>query len=286
MSYLSFLDHRRGLETRLRQAWEEFFELGDWLLENAEKVRFKYYKVENHTYLPDWRDALKDPRYTPRYIGDRRVYFYYENGEADWEVPLCVEAVKWLSHITALGGLIRLDGLYIQPYIATKTGKNRKVKRYFYLKWFGILWGEHIKTEKYEVKRIDKEQSEPRKWEFDKKALSLGYLPVEFDEKIAKKIKTTEDLNRYLPKAKNYDVIKTALAYREVFYLYKSKWKEIQILERLYPILRKKKKDLPYHEWRNTFGMISFGASIVALKRLLDPSWDGGLWFEDWEIFC
>jgi len=295
MGNLTILDPRRGLENKLRKVWKEFFDLSRWLLDNHLEVKFSFDNLYKYIPLPDWSDAQLDDRYRPKSLFDfikfNHDYIDPDTGRLCWEAPLCPDAVEWLSFISKTALLTKLDGLYIHYLVLQKKNKKGEIRKYFYLKWFGIILGENIRKEKYEVKRLDRENDEPREWSFNKKSVSLGYLPIEFDDNFKKEIHNSQDLERYLIKAKNYKTIKKAQIFREIFYLFKQKWKEILILERLFPILRTKKKLLPYHEWRDSIlsypllGLL--GTDIVALRRLLFPEWEPDKpWYEDWVIKC
>ena len=119
-------------------------------------------------------------------------------------------------------------------------------------------------------------------WKIDRKTLSLGYIPIDIPEKFKKLIKNSEDLSFYLEDNPPEIFIK-AQVLRKSFYLLKNRFKEIQVLERLFPILRKKKKDLPYEEWFNSFSLYTLARDIITLNRLLN---DQDNWFEFWENLC
>jgi len=294
MNSLTFLDARRGLDARLRACWEELFQLSKFLLDNQREVNLKVGKILNYVSIEDATSAFKDPRYekyfeaflkgNPNSASYIKIY-EEEEGFLDWEVHICEEALEWLIFISETAALIRLDGLYLTPTVI-----HRKKKKYFYLKWLGIIYGENIRFEEYEVRKLSGEFTDktPRRWKFDKKTISLGYIPIEVDEKTAKRINNGRDLELYLKQVKNEKVKKAQLV-REVFYLFKTRWKEIQILERLYPIVRSKNKKLPYHKWLNSWDLSDLGMNIVALRRLLYPQLEkeeGAKWFEFWQVFC
>ena len=297
MYSLSFLDARRGLEATLRKTWEEFFNLTRFVYENYESVNLRLDNVLKHIAISDPTEALHDPRYEQYFkdfLENSNVrasqyirIFEDENGQLDWEAPICTNAWDWLWFITYSAIITRLDALSL-----TFTVIENKKKKYFYLKWLGVLYGENIKIEEYEVRKINKEKNEPSKtsrWKIDRKFLSLGYIPVRIDEKLAEKIQTGTDLKillLYLSDEKAKETLNKALLIREVIYLAKYKFREIQILERLFPILRSKRKKLPYPKWFDKHTTLT--ASIFALKRLLYPELEEkhGKWFEFWEIFC
>ena len=72
---------------------------------------------------------------------------------------------------------------------------------------------------------------------------------------------------------------------RESFYIFKTRWKEIQILERLFPVIRKNSKNLPYYKWLEEEAFEYLAMKIIFLRRLLYLD-DKGEWFEFWEVFC
>jgi len=303
MHNLTFLDPRKGLEAHLRTVWEEFFKLSKFINDHLEEVNLNLDNALKHIAISDPTEALHDPRYEQYFkdfLENSNVrasqyirIFEDENGQLDWEAPICPEAWNWLWFITYTAVLTRLDGLYLTgTIIERKAKKGSKKKRYFYLKWVGILYGENIRNEEFAVFKLSPDgeplDNQPRKWKFDRKVLSLGYIPIQLDEKFAKKIKTGKSLEWYLDRVLNDQRIKKARLIREVFYLLKLRWKEIQILERLFPILRSKRKKLPYPRWLDSSKYFSLAINIVSLKRLLYPELEEkhGKWFEFWETFC
>jgi len=303
MHNLTFLEPRRGLETRLRQAWEEFFNLAEFIISNHKNLNLNLANALDHIAIEKPTEALNDPRYE-KYFKEAtnpekpclpclQYIDIYEGefGQLDWEAPICLEAWNWLWFIAYTAVLVRLDGLYLTGTIIERKTKKGK-KRYFYLKWSGILYGENIRTEEFEIIKLapngEPIDKEPRKWKFDRKTLSLGYIPIQLDEKIARKIKTGKSLEWYLDKVINDEKIKKARLVRNLFYLLKTRWKEIKVLEHLYPLLRTKRKKLPYPRWLDDERFLSLAINIISLKRLLYPELEEkhGKWFEFWEVFC
>lgn len=297
MDIPSILDPRRGLETRLRKAWEEFFELSKFILDNREEVNLNLGKVLDSVCIRNPSEVLNDPRYAKyfkeayesenpcisclQYIDVMEDEF----GQLDWSVPICKEAWLWLWFITYTATLTRIDALYITPTLIKKKDKNQ-LKSYFYLKWIAVLYGENRRKDRFKVIKLSSDgkplDKTPRKWEIDRKTLSLGYIRLNIPEEVKKKIKSTQDLSSYLENNPP-EIFLKAQVLRETFYLFKNRFKEIQILERLFPVLRKKKKNLPYEEWFHSFSLYTLGRDIITLKRLLDYRDD---WFEFWEDLC
>ena len=296
MGILTILDPRRGLETRLRKAWEEFFSLSEFILNNSKAVNFKIEKAANVVNLGNPADALKDPKYEKYFEKafnpeNPCIYCWQhihitdnEFNQMDWEAPICKEAWEWLWFITYTATLTRIDALYLTPTLIERKNKNKTSKKYFYLKWVAIFYGENIHIDEYEVKKLSPEGKPidkiPRKWKFDRKTLSLGYIPINIPEEIKEKIKSPQTLSSYLEENPPEEIIK-AKTLRESFYLLKIKFKEIQVLEKLFLILRKKEKKLPYEKW--LYQTKKLGISIISLKRLLKNK---NNWFEFWEFLC
>lgn len=298
MDIPTIFEPRRALETRLRKSWEELFELSKFILDNRKKVNFDLGKVLNSVCIRNPSEVLNDPRYAKyfkeafnsekpcisclQYIDIMEDEF----GQLDWSVPICKDAWLWLWFITYTAVLTRIDALYLTPTIVERKNKNKSVKRYFYLKWIAVLYGENRHKDIFEVIKLSPDgkplDKSPRRWKIDRKTLSLGYIPIDIPDKFKKFIKTSEDLGYYLENNRPEIFIK-AQVLRESFYLFKNRFKEIQILERLFPILRKKKKDLPYEEWFNSFSLFRLGRDIITLKRLLNYQDN---WFEYWETLC
>jgi len=262
MYSLSFLDARRGLEATLRKSWEEFFNLSRFVYENYESVNLRLDNALKHIAISNPNEVLKDKQ-------------------------ICPDGRDWLWFITYTAVLTRLDALSLTFTVI----ENKNKKKYFYLKWSGVLYGENAKIEEYEVRKINKEKNEPKtsRWKIDRKFLSLGYIPVRIDNtKLAEKIESGTDLKIlfYFGDEKAKEILNKVLLIREVIYLAKYKFREIQTFERLFPLLRSKQKKLPYPRWFDKHTTLT--ASIFALKRLLYPELEEkhGKWFEFWEIFC
>lgn len=296
MDVPTILEPRRGLETHLRKVWEELFDFSEFIYNNSEKLHFSLRNIFKHISIGDPTDAFQDPRYKKyfkeafdpdnpclpclRYIDIEEDEF----GNIEWRAPVCPEALLWLSFIVYTVALTRIDGLYLSPLIV----KKKDGKRYFYLKWTAVLYGENISSELYEVFKLspdgERKDKTPRKWRIDRKTFSLGYIPVSLPSEVAPHIKTSEDLIRFLEKF-NPELLRKAHIFRESVYLLKLRWKEIRILERLFPIVRKKSQKLPYYKWLDEEPFESLAMKIISLRRLIGLD-NKGEWFEFWEVFC
>lgn len=296
MNVPTILEPRRGLETRLRKVWEEFFELSEFINDNRERFKLSLDNIFKHISIGDPTDAFHDPRYAKyfkqafnsekpcisclKYIDIEEDEF----GNLDWRAPVCPDAWKWLWFITYTAVLTRIDGLYLSPLIVNKKGG----KRYFYLKWTAVLYGENIRTEEYAVFKLSPDgrpkDKSPRKWHIDRKTLSLGYLPVSLPTKVIPFIDNPKSLIRFLEKLQP-QLLKEIQILRESFYIFKTRWKEIQILERLFSVVRKNSKTLPYYKWLDEGTFEDLAMKIISLRRLLYLD-DKGEWFEFWEVFC
>jgi len=295
MNIPTILDSRRGLETRLRKVWKEFFDLSKFILDNQKEVNLKVGKVLDFVSLRNPSEALNDPRYEKFFkeatdpekpcLSCFQYIDIYEDefGQLDWDTPICLEAWRWLWFITYTAALTHIDALYLTP---TLINKKSKTKTYFYLKWVAVLYGEKKGINKFEVIKLSPDgkplDENPRMWKIDRKTLSLGYIRIDIPEEVKKKIKSAQVLSSYLENNPSEEFLK-AQVLRESFYLLKNRFKEIQILERLFPVLRKKKKNLPYEEWFNSFSLYTLGRDIITLKRLLNNQDN---WFEFWEDLC
>ncbi len=56
-------------------------------------------------------------------------------------------------------------------------------------------------------------------------------------------------------------------------------------MERLFPVIRKNSKNLPYYKWLEEEAFEYLAMKIIFLRRLLYLD-DKGEWFEFWEVFC
>jgi hypothetical protein len=283
MHNLTFLEPRRGLENRLCKAWKEFFEISKFIVNNAENIGLRLDNALKYIRIDDPRSAFWDEDYP-----EKVEVYNPETGQPDFEIPICKEGWLWLWFITYTAVLVKLDGLYLTGMVVERKSKKGGKKRYFYLKWFGVIYGENNRTEEYEVRRLDREETEKRTWKFDRKNVSLGYLPVQLPEYVAKKVKTGKSLEWYLDRHLNDDKLKKARLIKELFHLFKARWKEIEVLEHLYPLLRTRYKKLPYPRWLEDEVHSHLAVNIVSLKRLLYPEKEEkyGKWFEFWERFC
>jgi hypothetical protein len=222
-----------GLEAELRKFWEEFFELGEWLINAGGEVNFNFYKLEKKLLLhyeleeaKEYYEKLEELK-PPKGWSDE-----YEDEEYErlrFEVLTNYVDLDWFEKIVKLVALLRLDALFVKQTKVKKVVKG-KVKEYNYLQWLGVLAGEkHLSPLVYEVKRKeedkDEEDKKPSEWKIHRRMVSLGY------------VKYTGE---------NYDKMQH---FRTLFYLYKLKFQEITQMEELFYILRKKNKRLPYRKW-------------------------------------
>jgi len=241
----------QGLETELRKHWEEFFELGGWLINTGEEMNFNFFKLEKKLLLHYELEEAKE--YYEKLEGlkpSEELGNGYENEkyeELRFEVLTNYVNLDWFEKIVKLVALLRLDALFVKQ---TKIKKvvRAGVKEYNYLQWLGVLAGEkHLLPLVYEVKRKErnkgKEDKKPSEWKIYRRMISLGYVKY-----------TGENYNKMQH-------------FRALFYLYKLKFQEIIQMEELFYILRRRNKRLPYRKWLEG-KYWELAENICALKAL------------------